>query len=557
MPGTTPARRCNRSPSGPTPSCPWLRHSRQKFIAASEPTHVTSTFTRRFPPWFHVDQRAGAEGAGTFHRVWEVHRKLWEYERKTHNGPVFGEGNHHWFWSGYLDGAEAQLGSGWPTEQGREVPLLVDFDLLKIHPLQFNHGMGYYERWWGKPAWGAVPPLAVLDQYRMQEVAFGHAGFLGAATWSVIPLAWLEHHLLTPVMARYAAARPVSIHYDLNGKWVDSSTAAQGAGDKHVWQRVRVRYDNGLLITANQSEQPLRVNDHVLGPSGWVAEGAGVTAWTARRGGAVADFAETAHSVFVNARSARDWNLSGTTRIRPAVDRFTAIGPRHFRVTYAWRVNQTLPRNYTCFVHFGKEGKPESEILFQQDHAPAVPTSRWRPGKTLTDGPYEIRIPDGLPDGDYSWTIGLHRPAEDRLMLEGVVDESRRIRLGTLRLGDEGRKLSFVPERESGYRRESLYLENVNQEGTVIDFGLVRTDGSVLCEREGSEWVVRTFPRDRAFMLLLSSSRFGQPTEIHSVGGHSRLTKAIPEGAFWKLPLNGAGEYRWDAQAKTGSSTNR
>ena len=163
------------------------------------------------------------------------------------------------------------------------MPLLVDFDLLKIHPLQLNHGMGYYERWWGKPDWGAVPPMVVLDQYRMQEVAFGHAGFLGASTWSVIPLAWLEHHLLTPVMARSGTARPVAIHYDLGGKWVDATVAAQSEGNPKVWQRVRVKYDNGLTITANQADEPLRAGNHLLGQFGWVAEGAGVTAWTARR----------------------------------------------------------------------------------------------------------------------------------------------------------------------------------------------------------------------------------------------------------------------------------
>jgi hypothetical protein len=328
-------------------------------------------------------------------------------------------------------------------------------------------------------------------------------------------------------------------------------------GEKNVWQRVRVRYDNGLTVTANQSDQPLRVDNHVLGQYGWVAEGAGVTAWTARRGGVVADFAETSDSVFVNARSARDWDLSGTMRIRPAVDRFTINQPRHFRVTYTWRVDQTLPRNYTCFVHFGKEGKPESEILFQQDHTPALPTSRWRPGTILTDGPYEISVPDRLPDGDYSWTIGLHRPTEGRLILEGVTDGSGRIRLGTLRLSEQGGKLSFVPERESIDSRKALYLENVNRDGTVIDFGSVRTDGSVLCEREGSEWVARTFPRDRAFALLLSSIRFGQPSEIRSPGGRSRSTNAIPEGSFWKLPLNGAGEYRWAAQVTPGSLPHR
>jgi hypothetical protein len=93
------------------------------------------------PPWFHVDDRAGETGAGQFSRVWDIHRQLWAYERDTHNGPVFGEGNNHWYWSGCLDGVEAQFGSGWPGNGGFTAPLAVDFNLLKIHPLQFNHGM--------------------------------------------------------------------------------------------------------------------------------------------------------------------------------------------------------------------------------------------------------------------------------------------------------------------------------------------------------------------------------------------------------------------------------
>ena len=500
------------------------------------------------PPWFHVDQRAGEEGAGAFHRVWEVHRRLWEYERETHAGPVFGEGNNHWYWSGYLDGVEAQLGSGWPTEAGREVPLLVDFDLLKVHPLELNHGMGYYERWWGKTAWGTIPPMVVLDQYRMQEVAFGHAGFLATSTWSVIPLAWLEHHLLTPVMGRFSTARPLVIHYDLGGKWVDATAAAESEGNPEVWQRVRVRYDNGLTITANQAKEPLRAGSHRLGQYGWVAEGAGVTAWTAERNKIVVDYAETADSVFANARPARDWNLSSITRIRPGIDRFEVVGPRLFRVTYAWQVNETVPRNYSCFVHFGRKGSSQSVILFQQDHALAVPTSHWKPGTSLQDGPHEVRVPENLPDGDYAWTIGLFTPVNGRLMLDGVEDGAGRIGLGTLRVSDGGRKLVFFPESKSVDRRSAIYLEHLNQEGKIIDFGPVRTDGSALILRDGSRWVARTFPRDRAFTLLLDASRFGRPVEIRCVGGRARSVTPFSEGGFWKLPLDGASQYQWNAR---------
>ena len=125
------------------------------------------------PPWFHVDQRSSAEGAGRFAYVFDTHAKLWSYERQNHGGPVFGEGNNHWYWSGLLDGAEAQYGSGWPTNQGRVAPLAVDFDLLRLHALQVNHGMGYHSRWWSDAddeAWGSHPPMAALDQYRLQTL---------------------------------------------------------------------------------------------------------------------------------------------------------------------------------------------------------------------------------------------------------------------------------------------------------------------------------------------------------------------------------------------------
>ena len=497
------------------------------------------------PPWFHVDQRAGEQGAGMLQRVWDVHRQLWDYERKTHQGPVFGEGNNHWYWSGSLDGVEAQFGSGWPGGAGRAAPLLVDFDLLKIHPLQLNHGMGYYERWWRDPQWGSIPPMVVLDQYRMQEIAFGHAGFLGGSTWSTIPLAWLEHHLMTPVMARFARAKPVEISYELDGKWIDATQAARCSDTPDPWQRVRVKYDNGLSITANQKEEPLLVDGHKLGRFGWLASGAGVTAWTAIRDGSVTDYAATANRVFANARPARDWNLSGIKRIHPSVSHFEIARPREIKFTYDWQVNDTLPRDFMCFVHFGKQGAAESEILLQQDHALPIPTSRWSPGRTVKDGPHSLTIPASLADGDYAWTIGLYTPLDGRVSLEGLQDGAGRVRLGTLRVKNGA--LSFLPERDRGERYAGLYQEHLNQRGSVINFGSLQTNGSVLIEREGVQWVARTFPRDRAFTVLLSTRRFGRPSQVQCTGGHSRVAVPVTEGSFWRLPLGGAAEYRWEA----------
>lgn len=495
------------------------------------------------PPWFHVDFRAGEQGAGTFRRVWDVHRALWQYERTTHHGPVFGEGNNHWYWSGCLDGVEAQFGVGWPANQGMSAPLMVDFDLLKIHPLQVNHGMGYYERWWNRPRWGALPPMVVLDQYRMQEVAYGHAGFLGGSTWSVLPLAWLEHNLLTPVTARYAGVPPSRILYQVNGRWVDGTAAAKAG----AWHRVRVTYANGLEVVANDDAASLTVGGYTLGRFGWLARGAGVTAYTALRHGVVADYAETADSVFANARNAADWSITGLRRIRPEVASFRQTAPRTFSATYRWTVNDRLPLNYNCFVHFVDPNREGEGIVFQQDHPLAKPTSAWAPGQTVSDGPYAITVPADVPDGQYAWTIGLWSPDEGgRVSLQGVEDGHGRIRLGVLQV--RGEEVRFVPERITGDARLRLYEANLNLRGLVVDFRTLRTNGSVMIRRQGRQWVLQTFPRNRQFVLELSQRRFGRPRSVACEGGPSRTVTPVPaRSGYWRLPLTGAREYRWAA----------
>jgi hypothetical protein len=500
------------------------------------------------PPWFHVDFRAGEEGAGTFRRVWEAHRALWEYERRTHGGPVFGEGNSHWYWSGLLDGVEAQFGTGWPGMAGMTAPLMADFDLLKIQPLQFNHGMGYYERWWSSPSWRALPPMVVLDQYRMQEVVFGHAGFLGASTWNVLPLAWLEHHLLSPVMARYAATPVVGIEYEVNGRWADATAAAKAG----IWSRARIRYANGLTITANDRDAPLQVGGITLPRFGWIAEGAGVRAYTALRDGVVADCAETADSLFVNARPAADWNLSGVRKIRPTVAQFAQPEPRVIQFAYAWQVQEALEKDYHCFVHFGKPGAADSpeSILFQQDHPLPEPTSRWQIGQTVMDGPYTLRLPDGLPDGEYEWTIGLFSVGAGRVALEGMDDGQRRIRLGTLRVRDQGRAIAFEPERRSGAEQTALYQQRLNRDGRVVDFGAVRTNGSLLLRREGDDWTLQTLPREKAFIVQFSVRRFPPPARVRCVDGETETVAPQTQGEWWTLPLNGAKAYRWSGRGR-------
>lgn len=489
------------------------------------------------PPWFHMDYRAGAADAGMFRPVWEAHRQLWAFERETYRGPVFGEGANHWFWSGLLDGVEAQFGAGWPANAGRSAPLIVDFDLLKIHPLQFNHGMGYYERWWSAPTWGHLPPMEVLDQYRMQEVIYGHAGFLGGATYANVPLAWLEHHLLSPVTARYGAAVPVKIQYQVSNRWTDGTGAAKAG----VWNRVRVSYDSGLVVTANQETNSLREGDHVLPQFGWLAQGAGVTAWTAFLQDVIADYARTPDTTFVNARTAADWDQSGMHKIHPVVKNFLQGGDRAFTLTYEWQVGEKLSRNYHCFVHFVRD----DNIIFQDDHGLPHPTSTWQMGETLSDGPHQIRLADNLPDGDYGVRIGLFQADTGRLLLRGRSDGEDRIRAGTLHVREQGRSIKFDADATETGPEDDLNLRRLNVAGRVLDFGDVRTDGSVLVRREGSEWVLQALPRTRAFFVELNCARFGNPNIVRCLEGAAPALTPQAHVGWWQLKLNGAREYRW------------
>ncbi|HEY5910430.1 MAG TPA: DUF5696 domain-containing protein [Verrucomicrobiae bacterium] len=499
------------------------------------------------PPWFHVDQRAGEGGAGQFFRVWDFHRQLWAYERETHAGPVFGEGNNHWYWSGCLDGVEAQFGSGWPGNGGFTAPLTVDFDLLKIHPLQFNHGMGYYSRWWPTESyqtnWAGPVPMVVLDRYRMQEVAFGHAGFLDGSVYANVPLAWLEHHLLSPVMARYATNRPLEILYETNGAWLDATAAAK-AGDNSIWNRVRARYENGLVVTANGSSNALASGSSLLPEFSWVAEAAGLTAGTTLRDGVVTDFADTGNTLFVNARAAVDWNLSSYHRVHPRVATFQQTGTRAFRVTYRWEVQDRLAKDYRAFVHFCTNGV----IRAQQDHTVSPPTSQWQPGQAISDGSWNVTLPSNLPDGDYDWLIGLFDAAGDgsRVPLQGVDDGTLRIRLGVLHLTSAGTVLSFLVETNTpSFDPAAWYGQHLNNSNIVVDFGDLRTDGSTRLHREGDLWVLNTWPRERSFTLEFKPPRFAPPDKVFCTGGAAAEITPVQAGSRWRLPLNGASEYRW------------
>jgi hypothetical protein len=84
------------------------------------------------------------------------------------------------------------------------------------------------------------------------------------------------------------------------------------------------------------------------------------------------------------AGTAPTWMPGPVEQVEPSVKSLKHLGGRKFEVAYEWQVNDTFDKDVICFVHITEAG---GTAWFQNDHALPVPTSQWRPGMTVADGP--------------------------------------------------------------------------------------------------------------------------------------------------------------------------
>lgn len=223
-------------------------------------------------PWSTVDYDPRAPGAGTFATTFYAYGEIMLLQKATWNGPVYSEGNNHWYYSGLTDGNYGQ-------DQAAHLdvePWLVDFDIRKIHPLNCNFGMGNGGMFYGKKEnFGDTPgeKSARLDRFLAATLAFGHTGFLVREAGA--PCMARSYFMAQQVHANYARELAESIRYaDGNGRLLDT-TAAMATGAFRRSQ-VLTRYANGLIVAANG-----HTNDtwhielfgaaHRLPPDGFVA----------------------------------------------------------------------------------------------------------------------------------------------------------------------------------------------------------------------------------------------------------------------------------------------
>jgi len=219
-------------------------------------------------PWSYCDFDARVPGAGTFAATLYAYGEIMLHQKKTWNGPVYSEGNNHWYYCGLTDGNYGQ-----DQQAHLDVnPWLVDFDLRKLHPLCCNFGMGNLGMFYGRrQGLGNTPQEreARLDRFLAATLAFGHTGFL--VLEGGMPSAVRSYFNLQQVHALYAQETATDIRYaDEKGNLLDTS-AAVGTGAFRRSQ-IATTYSSGLKVVVNgHPTETWKTAEAELPPNGWYA----------------------------------------------------------------------------------------------------------------------------------------------------------------------------------------------------------------------------------------------------------------------------------------------
>ncbi|MEN6546592.1 MAG: hypothetical protein ABFE07_11155, partial [Armatimonadia bacterium] len=218
-------------------------------------------------PWDRTDYDARVPGAGTFADTFYAYGEIMLHQKNAWKGPVYSEGNHHFWYSGLTDGNYAQ-------DRGYDIPdmpWLVDLDLRKMHDLCCNFGMGNPEMFYGRgEAAGDTPTErdTYVDRFLAATIAFGHPGFLMMEGGFQNGLR--SYYMVQQLASRYTQQPIKSIQYmDEKGNLLDTSAAiASGAYKRN---QIVTTYADGTqtVVNGNKSDR-MRYGETDLPPNGYV-----------------------------------------------------------------------------------------------------------------------------------------------------------------------------------------------------------------------------------------------------------------------------------------------
>ena len=195
-------------------------------------------------PWERTDYDARCPGAAACATTYYGYGELMLRLRELTGGPVYSEGTIHWLYAGLVDGNYAQD----KFYRFDLNPWIVDFDLLRLHPLECDFGMGHQNMFYWRSGIKPDSPEGV-DRFLTATVAFGHTGYLLTYNNAAVRRSYF---LVQPLAAYYGKANAKEIRYvDAAGaRWPLSEALFNGAVARC---QIVTRYDDGTLTVANGS----------------------------------------------------------------------------------------------------------------------------------------------------------------------------------------------------------------------------------------------------------------------------------------------------------------
>lgn len=188
-----------------------------------------------------VDYDCRIPGAGKFTTTFYKYGEVLLNEKILHKGPVFSEGGSHWFYSGLSDGNYAQT-------QDPEQPVLVDFNLLKIKPLENNAGYDL------SFSFRRGISSNQQDIVRAYTIAYGNIGVI----YEVYRTPWEEinipdvlktYFLLQQLQTFYSNSDVEEIKYHKENRFYNTTEAI--INRVHLNNQVFVKYKNRLEVYVN------------------------------------------------------------------------------------------------------------------------------------------------------------------------------------------------------------------------------------------------------------------------------------------------------------------
>jgi hypothetical protein len=263
------------------------------------------------PSAYNMDFEAGVQGAGMARAdmlanadlAAEIHKDI---------GPISSEGYHRWFYAGLSDIDYATLMYPKEHQSAAQVMPLIDFDLLKIHPFELGAMMGFDPQMFVSEARSqellkddgtGLAPIGFY-QFVSASLAYGHMAALGYDYVPPLSRVIQLYALMQGVQTEYLVNQAKTIAYSDGERFYPTSEALRR---KIVQEgRVRVEYDNGLIVQVNyNADKPWTVQaagkSFKLPPYGWVIEKPGtILAYSALRDGHRVDVVQCPRYIYVN-----------------------------------------------------------------------------------------------------------------------------------------------------------------------------------------------------------------------------------------------------------------